>query len=482
METHKRLSINYNLILTFFTLTAAFLSIVFFLSHSYQIITFPYELTSGEGLLLRDAVNIRNGQPMYTDVNEYPYIVSIYPPVFPLVAALFSHFTGISLLTTRLVSVISTLCIAFLIFSIVYKLTREIFIALFSGVVYISSLFVYQWSVFGRIDTLAILFSIASVAAVVIKPDRASISMAAILCTLSLYTKQTAIAAPIAIFLYLFIQHRHLSYYFVSVLIITGVSIFISLNTLTQGQFYTQIFEYNVQEYFLRTFLSFTRSFLILHPVLLLVAISYFLVHIKNRKLDIVTIYWLLAGIMTFTAGRAGSTINHFLEFIAVTSILFGLYWTHVKHLFPLAHICISCLFILQLFWPNLFQYTPLAQYYQSDPAFSYQPTDTELNNCKQLDQYIRQTDGSILAEEVGSVVANGKEAVGSAWMLNVLQSQGLIDQGYEELKTSIIQKQFDLILLHWQSYPSDLLFTVNDNYQNINTVECVHTWNIYVP
>lgn len=56
-------------------LVAAFAALRF-AYHAWRVLAFPYELTSGEGLVLRDALNLRHVRPVYIDPNRYPYIVS----------------------------------------------------------------------------------------------------------------------------------------------------------------------------------------------------------------------------------------------------------------------------------------------------------------------------------------------------------------------------------------------------------------------
>jgi hypothetical protein len=54
---------------------AAVIGLILFLSHAIGVLTFPFEMTNGEGLV-RDAANIRHGLPVYTDPESSPYTVS----------------------------------------------------------------------------------------------------------------------------------------------------------------------------------------------------------------------------------------------------------------------------------------------------------------------------------------------------------------------------------------------------------------------
>lgn len=101
-----------------------------------------------------------------------------------------------------------------LIAAIVYRLTARILPAAVSGAAFLGLLFVYQWSVFGRVDTLAVVFALSAVLVAVCHPTPAGVAGAALLCVLGLYTKQAAVAAPVAILLYYLWVDRRLAVYF----------------------------------------------------------------------------------------------------------------------------------------------------------------------------------------------------------------------------------------------------------------------------
>ncbi len=468
-------------LIRFMSLLIMLLQFALFILRAQQLITFPYDLTSGEGLVLRDAIQIRQGDPLYTDPNQYPYIVSVYPPVFPMIVALASWITGVGLQASRVVSVISTLLICVGIGLIIYLKTRCLFSAIVSGLSYLSSVFVYQWSVFGRVDTLAILWSIVAVLIVFHRLNPPSVILAAVVCTVGIFTKQTAIAAPLAITIYILLTDRRLGILFLLSLGLMGGTLFAALTWLTHGQFYLQTIQDNVQSYSVRALLSFVRAFVLLHPGFLLIAAVYVGSKLWRREMiSLPMLYFLTAGALVWTAGRAGSSINYFLEFIAAAIVLLGLYWGELEGRVSTVGTLVPLLLVGQVLWSVEFPYTPLARYYQPDHAFTYVPTESQKQGCQRLDEYIRSANGMILAEEVGAVIANNKEAVGSAWVFNVLQGQGLIDQGYMKLKEAVEEKQFSLVLLHWQSYPPDLLLDVVAHYHKVDTLNCVFNWEVF--
>lgn len=477
---HKAIAQFVNIIL----LTLLGVSFISFIFHSYHIITFPYELTSGEGLLLSDASRIYEGKPIYTDPNRYPYIISIYPPVFSFFTAILSIITGIGLFTSRIIAVSSTLLTCIFLGTTIYYYTKRLIVSIMIGLLYTTSIFVYQWSVFGRVDTLAVLLSVLAISLIIYQVNFYTVLIAAIICVLGIYTKQTAISAPLSIAIYLFLIKRRFSFLFSFVFLVSFGVVFFILNSFTSGRFYQHTIQYNIQPYSINAMLSFIRVYVLLNPILLICSVIYIYIYsIKTHKAPILPVlYFLISGLSTITVGRAGSTINHFLENIAALTIIVGLFYVGIERELQYAKLLAPTLLIAQIIWLNAFPYTLFSRYYQPDPAFTYTPTEKDIILCQQLDTYVKHANNPILAEEVGIVVSNHKEAMGSAWMFNILHGKGIIDRGYEEMRNKVRQKKFSLILLHWQSYPSEFLFTVAENYRKIDTITCGYRWEVFVP
>lgn len=471
------------LIFTIAALLVMLIQLALFLQRGYSLITFPYDLTSGEGLLVRDASNIRNGLPVYSNPNEFPYIISIYPPIYAIIVAFVSTAIGIGLGTARLVAVASSLLVCILIALIVHRATDKWLLAIVSGLSYVSSLFVFQWSAFARVDTLSVFWSVLAIYIVYRRVTLWNVCLAALFCVLAFYTKQTALAAAISIAFYLVFMNRRFAFWFIVMVGVSIIGIMFLLNGATHGQFYLQTIAYNVQGYFIRALFSFLRALSILHAIALVLAALYVWFAWKGKNLKQLPIFFCAsAGMMIWTVGRAGSTINHFLEFIAAVTILAGLFWGRLEANRNAFSFLIPALLSVQVIWSLSFPFSPLGQFYRPDDAFTRLPTDQERSSCKVLDHYVRNSVGPILSEEVGVLMENKKDAVGSAWMINVLHERGVVDKAVTTLRNKILAKEFSLILLHGESYPSEILADVKENYHLTASVNCYFQWRIFVP
>lgn len=470
-----------NLSVAVLALVVMLIQLLLFLERGFALITFPYDLTSGEGLLVRDALYIRNSLPLYTNPNEFPYIISIYPPFYAAVVALFSFVMGIGLGTARFVAVSSSLLTCGVIALIVYCGSRKWMIAVVSGLAYLSSLFVFQWSAFGRVDTLAVFCSVAAIYFIYQRVTLKNVILAAVFCVAAFYTKQTAVAASLAIALYLVLTNWRLGLAFITIVGASIAGVFLVLNGLTQGQFYLQTVAYNVQEYFVRALLSFIRALVILHPVSLILALLFIWLAWKEKNLkQLPIIFFVFAGLMTWTVGRAGSTVNHFLEFIAATTILVGLHWGQLELRKNMWSFLVPSFLVLQVMWTMSFPFNPFGRFYEPGESFTKLPTVNDRQACELLDNYVHNAQGLVLGEEVGILVENNKDVLGSAWMLNVLRGRDLVDKGLDQLEKKVTQKEFILILLHGKSYPSDFLVSVKSRYHLLNEIRCYFDWQVF--
>ena len=453
-----------------------------FVSHAYGVALFPYELTAGEELLLRDAVQILRRQPVYTGVNEFPFIVSNYPPLFAALSSLLLPLVGVSLSATRIVATLSTLLCAALIGAITYHGSRSTVPSVVCGGAFLSSVFVYQWGAWGRVDPTAILFSLLAILVAQRWDGWRGITLAVLCCLLSLYTKQTQWAAPFAILVWLFWSRkarRGLGFAFL--LGGTGGLVFLLLNVLTSGEFYRHLVVYNVLPYSLRALLGYWRALALTHGAILVIAILYAAFLVWKQRPSLPVLYFATSALLTVAVGRAGASSNYFLELIGSALILCGLCWSELSKRGGYPSVIVPAVLLVQLLWFRAFALSPLGVYYDPLPSFGYTPRRADVVSCQQIDDYVMEAGGEILTEGGGFALENGRELYGSPWMLSILEGRGMVDQGLLELEEALEGHRFSLILLTWQSYPPRTLDAVWTNYQRVDTVRCIFKYEVFV-
>ena len=454
-----------------------------FVHHAHAVTLFPYEMAAGEELLLRDAVQIFRGQPVYRDVNDFPFIVSNYPPLFPALSSLLLPFAGASLSATRMVATLTTLLCASVVGAIVYRGSRRIVPSIICGAAFLGSIFVYQWGAWGRVDTLAVLFSLLAILVAQRRTGWWGVTLAALLCLLSLYTKQTQWAAPLAIVVWLLWRCGwRFVLWFAAVLGGLGGLLFLVWNAITAGEFLRHLVVYNALPYSLGAFLGYWRAFALTHGAILVMAVIYAVFCAWKRRPLLPVLYFVASGLLTLAVGRAGASSNYFLETIAASLILCGLAWGELSERGGYGSVVVPAALLIQLVWFRVFPFTPVGVYYDPLPSFGYTPQRADVPSCEQIDRYVMEAEGEILTEGGGFVLKNGKELYGSPWLLSALEPTGLVDEGLLILEGALEQRRFSLVILTWQSYPPRILNAVWANYERVETVDCVFRYEIFAP
>lgn len=126
----------------------------------YRTLTFPYQIDYGEGPILQIAMRVARGEAMYPPVNQPPYAIASYEPLYYLLCALGVKLMGPGFLLGRLVSFASTLAIAGCAGLVVWRETRHRFATFLAAGLILAMPHVMVWSTLMRIDLLAIALAV----------------------------------------------------------------------------------------------------------------------------------------------------------------------------------------------------------------------------------------------------------------------------------------------------------------------------------
>jgi hypothetical protein len=317
---------------------------------------FRWELDYGEGIVWEQMRLMLAGRG-YGPIDGLPAIVFHYPPVFHLVTAALAGGTGLDPLAAgRLVSLSSTLltgAFAGLVAAKAVRAETSLPVAALCGVVGGLAVFsfwpVAYWAPLMRVDMLATALSLAGVYAAMLALKRPPLILLASVCFVAaVYTKQTSIVAPGAVFLTFLLLRPRLAWACAGGCILLGLAALGALAWSTDGGFVRHIFLYNVNR--------FEAWRLLLIQDVVLAHLFYFVVlaiglaaRLKSRLplyrragsvaalrerlssapgdafLLLVLVYAVLAGLMTLSVAKSGSNVNYFIEWVAVLAILLGI-------------------------------------------------------------------------------------------------------------------------------------------------------------
>lgn len=225
-----------------------------YLALTSQTIPYPFQLDYGEGIVWQQMRAIVSGHG-YAPIEGFPAIVFHYPPVYHLVSAAVAQLTGIDqLFAGRLVSMVSTLVVAVLLARIMVVLAPSaaprratLLAAAITALITFTIQPVEFWSLYMRVDLLctALVLGGLVLGLKAIEQPRCIIP-AAILFVLAVYTKQTAIAAPAAVFGTLLFVRPQTALAGIGTAVVLGLCIMAAMLLWTDGGFIRHILFYNI--------------------------------------------------------------------------------------------------------------------------------------------------------------------------------------------------------------------------------------------
>lgn len=407
---------------------------LFYFIQSYVVITFPYQISYPEGFVLNQSYLISKGESIYRGINEYPYLVSNYPPVYPFLCALFVKIFGLSFVYGRLITFLASIFICWIIYIILKKETaREI--AIISALLFIASSYIYKNNPFFRVDMLGLLFSLMGIY-IFLKTDK--LIFVTIFFIAALYTKQSFVSAPIAVVLYLFLTDKKRALTFVVLMLLCYIAIFFLINLYTNGEFYRHNFLYNMNIFIFKQMAKHYIWFLQNHAIIILCSVIFLFLPDIQKKYSIFVIYFIISALVAVSVGKIGANMNYFFEIIAVSCILMGLAMKRLKEIFKdektWGMLINSALFIQLL----LFLHIP----FFTEPII----TKNELTNSKLLSEVVHNTDGKIISEDASLLLMNNKPIIFMPFEFTQLANQKIWDQ--TRFVNDLKNRQFSLIML----------------------------------
>jgi len=417
------------------------LYLAFYLVFATSSLLYPYQIDYGEGFLLNQAKMLSEGKNIYKDISEEPFIISNYPPLYPLLWSLFVKLFGVSFFSGRIISIISCLTISALIYKIVLKNTNNKKVAITSALIFLASPYVYSWSTLARVDMLGLLLSILGIYLVLTGEER-KVLLSIPIFIASFFTKQFFVMAPIAAFVYLVLRReKKLALKFGFLFLISLAALFSALNYFTENQFFLHVVLYNANPFSIHRAISCYIAFIRIHWGLVLLSLYYLLVVVvtkeRGENVRLLLIYFILSSLFALTVGKVGSSINYFLEVIAVSSVLSGLSIKRITNSDNERYK--DLLFVILIIQMVSFAHAPFISHSWSSVY--------DLESNQMVSEQIRNMN-KVLSENGGILVINGKEIYFMPFEFTQLAIQGIWDD--EKIVKEIRDKSFEAIILEF--------------------------------
>ena len=416
--------------------------------HLGVTLAFPYELNYGEGYVLNDAVRLAGGEPIYVDLQQFPMVRSPYPPLFPWLWSLAVPLAGPALWPGRLLEVLALVGVAGLIAFNAWRATRDRWPAVAAVGLLVASPFVYQWTGYARVDLLALLFATAGVVSAQWLSGRRGLILAALVCGLALWTKQTAITAGLGVAIAFALRSKRDGLAFIALLGAPTALVVAFLNWQTNGEFVRHVVLGNASNPMLPLRAAvYLVTFGFLH-LLALAAGLWWLRRALSRRASPVAVYLVIALFAAFSAGNGGSSVNYLIEPVVALALALPFAWRAL----PRASLVAAPLFaVLQLalllHWPNTF-----GTAYLAESAIGRTPSAADAAIGARLDELVRREPGRVVAEPASFAVRNGRPVYVQPIDLRAEQLHGRWHS--QPLVDTLASGQFAMVITAYNLFP----------------------------
>jgi hypothetical protein len=471
-------------------------------------LSYPYSLDYGEGPLLDQTLRMAKFENIYrSSLDKPPYTISNYPPLFPLVQVPFAWLFGPAFWYGRAISILGVLLTALFICLTLHTLTHDWIASVIAGLLLVAFPYVQHWSMFNRIDELALVLSWAALFVIVRYVGRtpAELSsaftsrrgallaqsktifadrffwLATVLFVAAIYTRQTyALAAPFAAFFWLIFgalgswKSRFLRAILLGVAV-GGITLvlFLIFNLATAGGFYLNIVVSNVNTFYWKTvwnyldkfvdklwpLLALIAGFFVLEAIEGIVKLIIWFINRRNKKAQPVTVqkgspwrrtswalvlpYLLASAAGSITIGKDGSNVNYLLELSAAVSLAAG---AALAWAWQWKRWYVRIFIQCALIGVLAYQSGIMIDWTRKDYNRHLEDRMTHLADITALAQLVKQSPGIVLVDEyMGLVPLAGKQLYLQPFEFKQLVDAKVWDQ--EPLLIEIMNKKFDLIL-----------------------------------
>lgn len=171
------------------------------------------EFTQPESIVAAQTLMLVHGGSFYTTLRDYPYTVNAYMPIFYLLDAGLVRLGIPVFIAGRLISFAALAGILLVSWRLLMLYSGNRYCAWLATVVCASTSLLVSWGTVGQVDMLAIFFALAAFyhySRHRFGQERALL-LAGVFVVLAVFTKQTMLAAPTAIFLCLLTERPRLA-------------------------------------------------------------------------------------------------------------------------------------------------------------------------------------------------------------------------------------------------------------------------------
>ena len=496
--------------------------------YAVNLFRWPFDYDQGEGFELNDALLFSQGQWPYRDNSVYPFYASNYPPLFRLLIVPLLSIFGPRLVAGRLLSFVATLVTATTIAVVVRRKIGGWSIPTLSGLAFLASNYVYLIGPLCRAHMTMVMFETLAIAFIAEfqhpRHGRRNLILGLVMLLCAGYVKQMAVFTVAAALGYVFL--RDIKKAVVSGLALAAVAgaIFWLLNVATDGQWWVNIIQANVNDYEYADTLFLFKQWFRLHALFVLLAAGYLIYELFWDRLSAYSLWFFFSLGTGALSGKWGAGFGYFTTAVAAACLASGLAlgrlvtggwklgvgrWKSLFSAFyspllpalrllsaalrPSLAVIIPMLYLLQV--PRMLHlptsgpvFGPIARAlgvadalvqgdcatFQYHDAMGYTQlghllTSEDYAAGEEILNYVRTADGPVFSEEAMFTLLAGKPVVTNPTQLLNLYNNGLLNTG--EMIGMIERQEFGLVVFRAQFYPPPVLEAIGQNYTPVEHI-----------
>jgi hypothetical protein len=504
--------------LVILTLLAYLGYLIIYVIYAVDLFRWPFDYDQGEGFELYDALLYSQGESPYRDNGVYPFYASNYPPLFHLLIVPLLPIFGPRVIAGRLVSFVATLVTAGTISFVVRRKVGGWYVPLISGLVFLASNYVYQVGPLCRMHMTMVMFETLAIALIAEfdhpQHGRRCLILGLLMLLCAGYTKQMAVFTVAAALSYVFLRDIKKAIVAGAALAVVAGGIFWLINVVTEGQWWVNIIQANVNKFDYQQTLFLFGQWFRLHTLVIILAAGYLAYELFWDRLSAYSLWFLFALGAGALSGKWGAGFGYFTTAIAAACLASGLALGHLwnegwrleigdwkleiggwraQSGMALLGLLIPLLYLLQA--PRMLHLPtsgpllgPLARLFgvadnliQGDcTTFQYHDamgytqlghllTPADYAAGEEMLNYVRTADGPVFSEEAMLSLLAGEPVITNPTQLLNLYNNGLLDT--TEIIERINQQEFGLVVFRAQFYPSPVLEAIGQNYQPVEHV-----------
>jgi hypothetical protein len=467
-------------------LTAGLYGLIGFCYVAFLKMNYPYMTNLGEPPMAQAILSFAAGKIPYHDLRFPPYSLVPYGPVYLVLAALVHLVFHAPFVGGRIVTTFASLGTLLAIYLILRSKSAGKVVSAAAALLFICHPYAERWGSQVNVDMTGVFFA-AFAFYFLLRYDQGGhlskrdLGLGIACAATAFFTKSSMLAVSASFFLMLLFKRKFKpAFIFLGILAALVGTIYLLLNVWTGGNyFFHTTYEISKRNFYPRfiydNWLSaFKESPLFVAATL---AVLWGLVLRIKKGISYLSCYTVLAVLLTVSMGKQGSDTNYLLEWCFLSAVALGVLFhrgfASRENKYPALREWVKLLVVILAICQCVVWIRPYTNL--QNMKSSYQERKLFYDDVSVL---IRRTSGKILSEDMGLLVANGREIFYEPFPMGQMVYSGVWDPA--PILKELDNRGFGLAILYFyapmllgnRTFPPAILKMFRDRYVFVGRAE----------